>query len=364
MRRGRECVPPGVEDDILLAVLLEDRRGVVGAGARLEAPQLLAVASVVGEQVTVRAADEDEVAACGRRARVAGLRPALLPDDAARPCVDRAEVPGVRAEAAGDGEGAAEHGLRRRARLGRGGFRRSTRRRHGSALRADVEHLRLRVVARGLPVRAALRSGREDDRGLPEGRVDGLRADRLHRVARGLRQLLHHLGVLLVARCVRDERARSSGSAASATSSGSRSAVPAFPGSAAAAFRSFGRAGRASRSSTPRRSRDAVFRRSSRRREWSGSARRSPRGRGGPSGSTSAASRSSGRARPSTRRRDSCRRACCRRCQGPRSRWRSRAGRASGPRTASARQVRRRASRHRRSRASVSWPVSPGPGIV
>ena len=52
-----------------------------------------------------------------------------------------------------------------------------------AALRADVEQVRVRVVARRLPVRAALRPRREDRHRLPVGRVHLRRPDRLHRRA-------------------------------------------------------------------------------------------------------------------------------------------------------------------------------------
>src|SRR5439155_25548396 len=168
VRRGRKRVPARVEDEVFLAVPLEDRRRVVRTRARLEAPELLAAAGVVGLEASVVAPDEDEVPGGRRRAGVARLSPALLPDDLPARRVDRRERAAVRAEAAADRERAPDRDLYRRRRL-------LLLRRLGSlggvagdpALRAHVEHVRLRVVARRLPVRAALRTRRQHRHRLP-----------------------------------------------------------------------------------------------------------------------------------------------------------------------------------------------------
>ena len=74
-----------------LPFMLEDRGGVVGAGAGLEAPEPGAAGGVVGLELAAVSADEDEVAGGGGGAGVAGLGEGLLPDGLAAGCVDRGE---------------------------------------------------------------------------------------------------------------------------------------------------------------------------------------------------------------------------------------------------------------------------------
>ena len=62
VRSRRQRVAAREERDVLLAVLLEDRRRVVRAGARLEAPEQVTGRGVVRLQLALVAADEDEVA--------------------------------------------------------------------------------------------------------------------------------------------------------------------------------------------------------------------------------------------------------------------------------------------------------------
>ena len=112
VRRSRERVAARVERDVLGAVVLEDRRRVVGARAGLEAPQRVPVRRVEGEQPAVAAPDEDDVALRRRRPGVARFGPLLLPHDLARRHVDGRERAHVLAEAAGDRQRAAERDLR------------------------------------------------------------------------------------------------------------------------------------------------------------------------------------------------------------------------------------------------------------
>ena len=150
VRGCRERIASGEERDVLLAVHLEDRRGVVRPGAGLEAPELRTGLRVVCLELPGVAADEDE-AACGRRrTRVAGLGELLLPDRLPARRVDRGE----RAARLGP----CDTGRAGDAGVGLPGLERRCRRleadiRHG---RADVDHVRLLVVAHGLPVDTAL----------------------------------------------------------------------------------------------------------------------------------------------------------------------------------------------------------------
>ena len=107
VRRAGQAVAAGVEGDVLVPVVLEDGRHVVGAGAGLELPQQVAGGGVVGLELAVVAAHERHVAGGRGRAGVAGLREVLVPLDGAGGGVDRRQVALVRPEA-GDGDDAAD----------------------------------------------------------------------------------------------------------------------------------------------------------------------------------------------------------------------------------------------------------------
>src|SRR5215210_3025113 len=170
VRRRGEGVAAGQEGDVLRPVLLEHRGRRIRARAGLEAPERpFAGLGVVGLELAAVPADEDEVAARGDRARVAGLRPALSPLDLAGARFDREEVALLAAEA-GCREHAAEVG--RLPALALGKLLVLGRVARDAPHRADVEHARVRVVARRLPVRAALRAGDDDGDLLAERRVD------------------------------------------------------------------------------------------------------------------------------------------------------------------------------------------------
>src|SRR5688572_15711769 len=89
--RGHEAVALREEDDVLLAVVLEEARGVVRACARLEVPEPLPVPRVVRLEFAVRASEEDEVALRRARSRVTRLREPLLPDAATAEGIDGRE---------------------------------------------------------------------------------------------------------------------------------------------------------------------------------------------------------------------------------------------------------------------------------
>src|SRR5688572_8288881 len=91
--RRLEAVALRQEDDVLLAIVLEERGGVVGTGARLEVPEPLAGPGIVRLELAVVATEEDEVALRRARARVAGVVEALLPFLLTRERVDRGERP-------------------------------------------------------------------------------------------------------------------------------------------------------------------------------------------------------------------------------------------------------------------------------
>src|SRR5690606_8076034 len=77
-RGARKEVPGRVRDDVLAPFVLEHGCRCVHAGARLELPELRAVARIERRQAAVVAADEYEPAAGRDGAAVARLRPVLL----------------------------------------------------------------------------------------------------------------------------------------------------------------------------------------------------------------------------------------------------------------------------------------------
>src|SRR5581483_3134061 len=172
VRRRLERVAGGEEGEELLAALLEDRRLVVRAGARLEAPEELAVAAVVRLQRPLVPPDEDEPARGRRRPRIARVREALLPCDPAARRVDRRQ----RSRRLGPADaGRAECAVPRQPRpleRNRPGLEADPADRG-----ADVEHVRLLVVRDRLPVLAALRAVAVDEELLRRRRRERLGRD-------------------------------------------------------------------------------------------------------------------------------------------------------------------------------------------
>ena len=182
--------------------MLEERRGVVGAGAGLEVPEALPVPRVVRLELAVRAPEEYEVPLGRARPRVAGLRERLLPDPAPAERVDR-------------GEGSRRRGVRGACKqcgdvvlpslVLDAGDRHLPRRLHG---RADVEVVRLGVVADRVPVHSALRARHDRDELAEAGRrVDLLRRHDLEPLHLRRERLLDPRDLALRNRPVRDELA-------------------------------------------------------------------------------------------------------------------------------------------------------------
>ena len=171
MCRSAEGAARRDEHDVLLALVLEHRRGRIGTGSRLELPELCAVASIISDQPSVVVAHEYESACRGDRAAVAAVIPLLLPRDRVRPHVHR----GKRAAhdvAIGRVERAAEEVVAL-ANVSRVVLHLAAREDRDRVGRADVQVSRLRVVARRRPVRSADRARPGDDTCLPpEGSED------------------------------------------------------------------------------------------------------------------------------------------------------------------------------------------------
>src|SRR5690606_6909987 len=157
-----------VRDDVLAPFVLEHGCRCVHAGARLELPELRAVARIERRQAAVVAADEYEPAAGRDGAAVARLRPVLLPHELVRAHVERGEdaerMQVKAAEAAADE--ARAFGRTLGADVGRDVRPRSI----GGAY---VEISGLGVVRARRPVRAAGDAGLHDHRRIrPERRED------------------------------------------------------------------------------------------------------------------------------------------------------------------------------------------------
>src|SRR5262249_42760457 len=90
-RRAAVLIAGREREHVPLAVILQYRRGRVHPRARLDLPELLAVARVERREPAVGAAHEHEPARGRDRPRVARLCPVLLPDELVRAHVERGE---------------------------------------------------------------------------------------------------------------------------------------------------------------------------------------------------------------------------------------------------------------------------------
>src|SRR6266508_181323 len=202
VRRRREGVASGEKGDVLLAVLLEDGRGVVRSGAGLEAPEPATGGRVVRLQLARVASDEDDVPCRRRGAGIARLGETLLPDHLAACRIDGSGGSGPfrprdARRAGGPGVALTRPGIRRVR-----SFEADPRDR-----RADVDHLCVLVVAHRLPVDAALWAVAVDQQLAGGRRCKRVLRDHLRHLLQGADRLLEDaLHVLLRRRAVRGER--------------------------------------------------------------------------------------------------------------------------------------------------------------